>query len=279
MTEAATPHPLPSGGPAWSPGIARDSLRFGAHLVANDQRLLLDYLRWLMDRSTPMSADSSFRSAVRPVGLDEARARIAGRQPAWQAGPAVRAVRDYIPGAIESKSELRMAGDSSLGELVYTLVRELRPAVVVETGVAQGVTSAYILAGLEDNGSGELHSIDMPPREMINERLVGLAVPQNLRARWTYHWGPARRLLPPLLEKLGSRLGLFVHDSDHSYANMHWELQTAWKSLAPGGWLVADDAELHPAVRDVARSLSAEPLYVSQVSKAGWTAMITKPPR
>lgn len=36
---------LPTGGPAWSPEIARDSFRFGAHLAVHDQRLLVDYLR------------------------------------------------------------------------------------------------------------------------------------------------------------------------------------------------------------------------------------------
>ena len=170
-----------------------------------------------------------------------------------------------------------MAGDRSLGELVYALVRKLRPAVVVETGVAQGVTSAYILAGLQDNGLGDLHSIDMPMRDMINQQLVGAAVPQELRGRWSYHWGPAKRLLPPILAEAGSGLSLFVHDSDHSYANMRWELETAWRSLAPGGWMVADDAEGHPAVRDVGRTVGVEPVYVSQVTKRAWTALLTKP--
>jgi hypothetical protein len=265
------------GGPAWPPSIATSQVRFASHLAAHDQRLLADYVRWMVAKPSAQDADVSFQAAVLPIGLDAARAGITGPAPDWTDGAAVELVRSFIPGAIESKAELRMAGDRSLGELVYALVRTLRPEVVVETGVAQGVTSAYILAGLQDNGRGELHSIDMPMRDMINQHLVGAAVPPPLRDRWNYHWGPARRLLLPILAKAGSRLSLFVHDSDHSYANMRWELETAWRSLAPGGWMVADDAQGHPAVRDVGRELGVEPVYVSQVTKKAWTALLTKP--
>lgn len=266
----------PTGGPAWSPGIARDLVRFSSHLAVHDQRLLVDYARWLVARSNGAAGDGAFKSTVRPLSFEQARARISGAKPQWVPGAAVRTVREIIPTAIEARGHLRLAGDRSLGELVYALVRDLRPSIVVETGVAQGVTSAYILAGLEDNGRGHLHSIDMPSRDMINQRLVGAAVPPDLRGRWTYHWGPARRLLVPLLAHVGPELGLFVHDSDHSYENMRWELQTAWQSLAPGGWLVADDAELHAAVKEVASSVGVLPLYVSQITKRAWTALMTK---
>ena len=49
-----------------------------------------------------------------------------------------------------------MSGDSALGRFVYAVVRASRPDVVIETGVATGVTSAHILAALADNEHGEL---------------------------------------------------------------------------------------------------------------------------
>jgi len=45
---------------------------------------------------------------------------------------------------------------------LYPALRELRSAVVVETGVCNGVSTAIILMALENNGRGHLHSIDFP---------------------------------------------------------------------------------------------------------------------
>lgn len=53
----------------------------------------------------------------------------------------------------------------SLGALVYAIVRVLKPEIVVETGVASGLSSAYILQALEENRKGKLYSIDLPARE------------------------------------------------------------------------------------------------------------------
>lgn len=49
------------------------------------------------------------------------------------------------------------------GEVLYALVRILQPRVAIETGVAEGVSSAFFLQALEDNGDGQLYSIDLPP--------------------------------------------------------------------------------------------------------------------
>ena len=46
--------------------------------------------------------------------------------------------------------------------ILYLLVRKYRPSLVVETGVAQGVSSRFILEALKDNGEGKLISIDLP---------------------------------------------------------------------------------------------------------------------
>ena len=48
------------------------------------------------------------------------------------------------------------------GLRLYGLVRGLGPRVAVETGVCNGVSTAFLLLALERNGSGELHSIDLP---------------------------------------------------------------------------------------------------------------------
>src|SRR5215472_8825018 len=45
--------------------------------------------------------------------------------------------------------------------LQYAAVRASTPEVVVETGVANGVSSSYLLLALQKNGRGILHSIEL----------------------------------------------------------------------------------------------------------------------
>ena len=133
-------------------------------------------------------------------------------------------------------------GDKVLGLLVWAAVRHLQPAVVVETGVARGLTTACILSALRINGSGKLWSIDLPAVHPKWRHESGIAVPADWRGRWTYVRGPSRRRLPALLREVPP-VGLFVHDSLHSAANMRFEFGLAWPSLAAGGVLVSDDIE------------------------------------
>lgn len=168
-----------------------------------------------------------------------------------------------------------MAGDTMLGLLVYGVARAVRPDMIVETGVATGVTSAHLLAALEDNGHGVLHSIDLPPTDMLAAGHVGAAIPHDLRHRWIYHWGASRRLLPKLLDDLEGRL-MFVHDSDHSYANMAWEIRNAWQAMSSGGVIVCDDVDMHTAFLDTARELKSSPRFVEQAEKGGTTGLLIR---
>ncbi len=138
-------------------------------------------------------------------------------------------------------------GGRSLVGAAYCLVRHLRPERVVETGVAHGVTTRFILAALAANGSGRLWSIDLPP--LIERHLqtdVGVAVPELLRGRWTLIRGSSRQRLRPLLRSLGT-IDLFVHDSMHTTRNVQFELSRTWPALTPGGVVIADDIDFNRA--------------------------------
>jgi len=54
------------------------------------------------------------------------------------------------------------------GILLYAMVRALKPEVVVETGVANGVSSSFILKALDRNSRGRLYSIDLHYREGVS---------------------------------------------------------------------------------------------------------------
>ena len=135
-------------------------------------------------------------------------------------------------------------------EALYLLVRAARPAHVIETGVLYGASSAHILAALARNGEGELHSIEIgkDPREPAHEFLV----PEELRDRWDLIVGDSRRELPALLERLPA-VGLFHHDSLHTYDHMMWEFETVYPHLDPDGVLSSDDVVSAESLRHVFR--------------------------
>jgi predicted O-methyltransferase YrrM len=135
---------------------------------------------------------------------------------------------------------------------VYVLVRLLRPATVVETGIANGKSSALILRALERNGAGRLVSVDLPTRQEAARdhddgllpagRAPGWLVPERLRTRWDVNLGDARDLLPRLKRDLGP-IDLFFHDSLHTFDHMMFELTLAKSWVKPGGAVACDDIQ------------------------------------
>jgi hypothetical protein len=159
-------------------------------------------------------------------------------------------------------------GDAALVRAIWCLIRHLRPENVVETGVAHGVTSRFILEALERNGRGHLWSIDRAPIEPEWQKQIGIAVDNRLRHRWTYLSGSSRRRLPALLSQLG-QIDLFVHDSLHSERNVRFEIDRAWAALRHGGAIVVDDIDVNRGFQSFTKSFSghhslvceAEPLH------------------
>ncbi len=137
---------------------------------------------------------------------------------------------------------------------IWCLARHLRPIRVVETGVARGLTSRFILEALLRNGNGHLWSIDLPPlAEPELHAQIGAAVEGPCRQRWSYIRGSSRRHLPRVLSQLG-QVDLFVHDSAHTERNMQFELEHACRALPPTGALVVDDIDLTGAFHDLMRT-------------------------
>jgi len=133
-------------------------------------------------------------------------------------------------------------GDAGFVRALWCLTRHLQPSVVVETGVAHGFSSRFILEALEQNGSGHLWSIDLPPVEHALRQQVGIAVGSHQRSRWSYVRGSSRRRLPDLIRRL-PQIDLFIHDSLHSERNVRFELDSSWAVLGPGGAIVVDDVD------------------------------------
>lgn len=58
--------------------------------------------------------------------------------------------------------EIPSDDSTSEGEkmILYSLIRELKPETVIETGTHRGLTSVYLAQALVDNGKGVLHTCD-----------------------------------------------------------------------------------------------------------------------
>lgn len=136
----------------------------------------------------------------------------------------------------------------------YAAVRALAPDCIVETGVANGVSSSYLLLALEKNGRGHLHSIGLEDAAFLPlGKDPGWLVPRWLRPGWRVHLGDSREILPCLLKELG-KIGIFIHDSLHTYDHMIWEFETAYPHLVSGGILISDDALWNNSFYDFART-------------------------
>lgn len=145
---------------------------------------------------------------------------------------------------------------------IYTIVRLLKPKLIVETGVFSGYSSAFILAALSLNQSGKLFSIDLPDADPSAKlpagKEPGWAVPPSLRDRWNLLLGDSKGLLPPLLKDLG-HVDVFFHDSLHTYQNMMFEFTSAWPYLGRGGILLSDNVVLNEAFFHFSKTINQDP--------------------
>jgi predicted O-methyltransferase YrrM len=152
---------------------------------------------------------------------------------------------------------------------LYALCRFLKPRFVVETGVGLGISSTFILQALQDNGFGELYSIDCPQTIYqsdggieINESsytshgtMPGCLIPENLRKDWILLLGKSFDKLLELCESLGS-IDLFFHDSEHTYQNMLWEYEAVWPYIRTHGILASHDITWNTAFHDFTQAKS-----------------------
>jgi predicted O-methyltransferase YrrM len=93
-----------------------------------------------------------------------------------------RAVRHRNP-------TLRAQLDDLEAEITYLLVRDNRPAVVVEIGSLHGWSTNWLLRALRDNGTGRLFTHDLIDNARRN------VAPELAAGRWTFVQGDARQTL------------------------------------------------------------------------------------
>jgi len=125
---------------------------------------------------------------------------------------------------------------------LYGLTRWQRPAIVVESGGYLGMSSAFILKALADEGltTAKLYSLEMDPKCDH-----GALIPSELRSQFV----PLRGRVEDFIKRdeLPSRIDMFLHDSSHRHRHMLWEFRQFWGRLRDGGLLVSHDVHFNAA--------------------------------
>ena len=125
---------------------------------------------------------------------------------------------------------------------LYGLTRRQRPAVIVESGGYLGMSSAFILKALADEGltKAKLYSL-----ECNQDCDHGALIPSELRPQFV----PLRGRVEDFIKRdeLPSQIDMFLHDSSHRYQHMLWEFRQFWGRLRDGGLLVSHDVHFNAA--------------------------------
>lgn len=144
-------------------------------------------------------------------------------------------------------------GGEKLCVFLYAWIMVKKPKIVVETGVASGITTNVIMEALANTG-GQLYSID------INPESIGVY-------RGEHPWefvllkGPRKHNLSKFAQ-MTQPVDLWVHDSDHAYKWQKFEYELARRSLSKGGLLVSDDIDTSAAFGELAMKHSGNGIAI-----------------
>lgn len=119
----------------------------------------------------------------------------------------------------------------------YAVARIVRPRLVVETGVHDGLGSTALLRALERNAEegsvGELISFEIDPG-------AGWLIPEAMRSHHRIVLGDSLVQIPAILKH--ERVDMFIHDSDHRYEHEAAEFEAIADHLNGGAALISDNA-------------------------------------
>jgi len=122
---------------------------------------------------------------------------------------------------------------------LFSYVSEVKPKVIVETGVANGITTLCIAKAI-DYSNCEFHSFDI--------NLECSKVNRDSKNWFFHHLETSNRNseLSDIVESL-PEVDLWIHDSDHHYNWQKFEYELAFKKLRNTGILMSDDIDFSKA--------------------------------
>lgn len=137
---------------------------------------------------------------------------------------------------------------------LHSLARFKKPKHIVEVGVSAGVSSAYFLRAILLNGSGTLHSIDLPEFEngapnkrsswaLPKGKAPGWAIPAYLKKNWDLRLGKSGEMLPRLIKNIDS-VDMFLYDVPYEIDEAIGDFAIVNQKLKKGSIVLADNAQV-----------------------------------
>ena len=129
----------------------------------------------------------------------------------------------------------------------YAIIRILKPAVVIESGVDKGLGTCVLAAALlrneQEKSPGKLYGLDIDPQ-------AGwlLAPPYDRVAELIISDSHAS------LGEMREAVGVFIHDSYHAYHHEAEEYELVRDLMVPGGIVISDNAHAGTALMDFAEA-------------------------
>ncbi len=165
------------------------------------------------------------------------------------------------------------------GIKLYCLIRKYKPAILVETGVCNGVSTSFILLAVHKNQKGKLYSIDYPEHAgklyqsnvfwegkggsaIPGDKTSGWMIPEYLKNHWKLILGKSQDKLPPLLKEL-KQIDFFMHDSEHTYDCMMFEFNEAHRKLSEKGFILSDNITSNGSFFDFCKKNKLKPFKIS----------------
>ncbi|MCC5875522.1 MAG: class I SAM-dependent methyltransferase [Candidatus Sumerlaeia bacterium] len=147
-----------------------------------------------------------------------------------------------------------------LGRLIYTIVRAIKPTLVVETGSFIGYSSLCILQALEDNDAGHLHCFDLfcevsdepgaitnytspilGRRKTLGELARGHIEEAGLSHRVTMHAGDSSTKIREYFQQNPAKVQLAFIDGDHTIEGALKDWFAVEKLLEDDGLVILHD--------------------------------------
>jgi len=152
------------------------------------------------------------------------------------------------------------------GLFLQRIIRDTRPAISLEIGIAFGISSMFICEALREVGSSTHIAIDPGPvyhhgTEVLDRCGLGLLNLERCgyRDMVEFHEAPSELVLPDLLKR-GQRIDFAFVDGWHTFDHCLLDFFYVNRLLNPGGVVVFHDTRM-PSIRRVIRYVANYPAY------------------
>ncbi len=145
----------------------------------------------------------------------------------------------------------------------YAIARILKPATIVETGVAQGMGSCILSLALLKNSM-----------EGAEGRYYGTDIDPNAGGMYLLPYSKFGEIFYgdsiQTLQKLDVPIDLFINDSNHDFDYERSEYESIKKNLKQNSFILGDNSHVSDSLRDFSLANNREYVFFREVPRDHW---------